>query len=159
MDASNGRHPAPAFRQAGRSQPSRSSRSPRGGRSNRPGTEGAVPPAEALRQPWVALDSQAMAIASERQELVCSLIGLCVKVSLVAVVGVSLVRLASAYQERMERQGELSAVLNLEEAKLAKARERFDQLFMVEGEQHLIREQNQWIAPNRLRVVWHDSRP
>jgi hypothetical protein len=25
---------------------------------------------------------------------------------------------------------------------------------MVEGEQRLIREQNQWIAPNRLRVVW-----
>jgi hypothetical protein len=45
-------------------------------------------------------------------------------------------------------------VLDLEQAKLSKARERFDQLFMVEGEQRLIREQNQWIAPNRLRVVW-----
>ncbi|MFM7453619.1 MAG: hypothetical protein ACKO1V_06600, partial [Cyanobium sp.] len=61
------------------------------------------------------------------------------------------------YQERMDRQGELAAVLQLEQAKLAKARERFDALFGVDGEQRLIREQNQWIAPNRLRVVWKSS--
>jgi hypothetical protein len=90
----------------------------------------------------------------EQQELLCSLIGLVVKLGLVMVAGVSLLRLAGAYQERMERQGELAAVLDLEQAKLTKARERFDQLFSVEGEQRLIREQSQWIAPNRLRVVW-----
>jgi hypothetical protein len=99
------------------------------------------------------------ALSSERQELLCSLIGLSLKVGLVLVAGVSLVRLATAYQERMERQGELSAVLDLEQAKLSKARERFDHLFMVEGEQRLIREQNQWIAPNRLRVVWQQPTP
>ncbi|MCP9788001.1 hypothetical protein KBY99_03270 [Cyanobium sp. Maggiore-St4-Cus] len=99
------------------------------------------------------------ALSSERQELLCSVIGLALKVGLVVVAGVSLVRLATAYQERMERQGELSAVLGLERAKLSKARERFDHLFMVEGEQRLIREQNQWIAPNRLRVVWQQPTP
>ena len=52
------------------------------------------------------------------------------------------------------RAGEIVAVLELEQARLARARERFDQLFMVAGEQRLIREQSQWIAPNRLRVVW-----
>jgi len=77
-----------------------------------------------------------------------------VKLGLVVMAGVSLVRLAGAYQERMDRQGELAAVLELEQGKVAKARERFDTLFSVEGEQRLIREQNQWIAPNRLRVVW-----
>ena len=99
------------------------------------------------------------ALSSERQELLCSLIGLSLKVGLVLVAGISLVRLASAYQERMERQGELAAVLDPEQAKLSKARERFDHLFMVEGEQRLIREQNQWIAPNRLRVVWQQATP
>ena len=99
------------------------------------------------------------ALSSERQELLCSVIGLALKVGLVVVAGVSLLRLASAYQERMERQGELAAVLDLERAKLSKARERFDHLFMVEGEQRLIREQNQWIAPNRLRVVWQQANP
>lgn len=95
-------------------------------------------------------------LSIERQELLCSLIALAVKLGLVVVAGISLVRLTSAYQQRMERQGELSAVLELEQAKLLKARERFDKLFTMEGEQRLIREQNQWIAPNRLRVVWHN---
>jgi uncharacterized membrane protein YheB (UPF0754 family) len=93
----------------------------------------------------------------EQQELLCSLIGLTVKCSLVVVAAVSLFRLALAYQERMERQGELAAVLDLESAKLAKARQRFDQLFVTDGEQRLIREQAQWIAPNRLRVVWRSA--
>ena len=96
-------------------------------------------------------------LSSERRDLHCSVIGLTVKLGLVLMAGVSLVRLAGAYQERMDRQGELAAVLQLEQAKLAKARERFDTLFGVEGEQRLIREQNQWIAPNRLRVVWKPS--
>ena len=108
-----------------------------------------------------AMSSEAhqLTLSNERQELICSVIGLALQVGLVVVAGVSLVRLASAYQERMERQGELSAVLGLERAKLSKARERFDHLFMVEGEQRLIREQNQWIAPNRLRVVWQQPTP
>jgi len=113
----------------------------------------AVAPVPA-RQAVFAADGRLIGVSSERQELLCSLIGLLVKLSLVGVVAISLMRLAVAYQERMERQGELSAVLNLEEGKLAKARDRFDRLFVVDGEQRLIREQNQWIAPNRLRVVW-----
>ena len=102
-------------------------------------------------------DGHLLAITQERRELVCSVIGLMVKLGLVAVAGVSLVRLAGAYQQRMERNGEIVAVLELEQARLARARERFDQLFMVAGEQRLIREQSQWIAPNRLRVVWQTA--
>jgi hypothetical protein len=105
----------------------------------------------------VAGEAQQISLSSERQELLCSVIGLMVKLGLVAVAGVSLFRLAGAYQERMERQGEIAAVIELETAKLAKARERFDELFTVDGEQSLIREQSQWIAPNRLRVVWQPS--
>lgn len=103
-------------------------------------------------------DGQLLSLSSERQELLCSLVGLTVKLSLVVLTGVSLLRLGVAYQERMERQGELKAVLDLESSKLSKARDRFDQLFAVGGEQQLIREQNQWIAPNRLRVVWQGQR-
>lgn len=104
-------------------------------------------------------ESQRLSLSAERQEMVCSLIGLAVKLGLVALTGVSLFRLAGAYQQRMESQGEIAAVLELENAKLVKARERFDALFMVEGEQRLIREQSQWIAPNRLRVIWQSNRP
>ncbi|WP_255003825.1 hypothetical protein [Cyanobium sp. HWJ4-Hawea] len=99
-------------------------------------------------------NGELLSLSSASQELLCSLVGLTVKLSLVAVTGVSLMRLGVAYQERMERQGELSAVLELENSKLSKARDRFDQLFAAGGEQQLIREQNQWISPNKLRVVW-----
>ena len=102
-------------------------------------------------------EGQLLSLTNERQELLCSVIGLLVKLGLVAVASVSLIRLAGAYQQRMERQGEISAVLELEMAQMAKARQRFDQLFNVEGEQRLIREQSQWIAPNRLRVIWQSS--
>lgn len=96
----------------------------------------------------------AASLSQERRDLICSVIGLTVKLGLVVMAGVSLVRLAGAYQERMDRQGELAAVLQIEKGKLAQARERFDALFVVDGEQRLIREQYQWIAPNRMRVVW-----
>ncbi len=98
-------------------------------------------------------------ITTEQRELLCSVIGLTVKLGLVVVVGVSLCRVGLAYQERMERQRELSAVLEIEAAKLSRARARFDQLFMKGGEQRLVREQAQWIAPNRLRVVWREPEP
>jgi hypothetical protein len=104
--------------------------------------------------------SERLAYAShtaERQELLCSVLGLAVKLGMVALIGVSLARLSGAYQQRMESQGEIAAVLEVEKAKLAKARDRFDHLFMAEGEQRLIREQSQWIAPNRLRVVWESQ--
>lgn len=114
------------------------------------------PPADAG---GCGVESQLLSLSAERQELVCSLIGLAVKLGLVALTGVSLFRLAGAYQQRMESQGEIAAVLELENAKLIKARERFDALFMVEGEQRLIREQSQWIAPNRLRVIWQSGTP
>jgi len=86
--------------------------------------------------------------------MLCSAIGLTVKVAMAVALGVSLLRLAGAYQERMERHAELQAVLDVQAAKLEKARDRFDHLFANGGEQALIRQQGQWIAPNRLRVVW-----
>lgn len=90
----------------------------------------------------------------EHRERLCSTLGLGVKVALIAVTGISLLRLAAAYQERMERHAELRAVIDVQTAKLEKARDRFDHLFANGGEQALIRQQGQWIAPNRLRVIW-----
>ena len=121
----------------------------------------ASPPSPQRSQPAglavFGTDGHLLAVNQERRELVCSLIGLAVKIGLVAVTGLSLVRIAGAYQHRMDSNGEIMAVLDLEKARLERARERFDALFMVEGEQRLIREQSQWIAPNRLRVIWQSA--
>ena len=155
----------PSSYQARQNQPLRRERKPLSGADSRPASlrkPASLPKPASQPDPQIITGGEAaalQALSSERQELLCSVIGLALKVGLVVVAGVSLVRLATAYQERMERQGELSAVLGLERAKLSKARERFDHLFMVEGEQRLIREQNQWIAPNRLRVVWQQATP
>lgn len=86
--------------------------------------------------------------------MICSGIGLTLKLGLGLVAVVSLVRLGGAYRERLDRYGEITAVLDIQQAKLNKAQQRFDNLFTTGGEQRLIQEQDQWIAPNRLRVVW-----
>ncbi len=155
----------PSSYQARQNQPLRRERKPLSAADSRPASlrkPASLPNPASQPDPQIITGGEAaalQALSTERQEFLCSVIGLALKVGLVVVAGVSLVRLATAYQERMERQGELSAVLGLERAKLSKARERFDHLFMVEGEQRLIREQNQWIAPNRLRVVWQQATP
>ena len=155
----------PSSYQARQNLPLRRERKPLSAADSRPASlrkPASLPNPASQPDPQIITGGEAaalQALSTERQEFLCSVIGLALKVGLVVVAGVSLVRLATAYQERMERQGELSAVLGLERAKLSKARERFDHLFMVEGEQRLIREQNQWIAPNRLRVVWQQSTP
>ena len=95
--------------------------------------------------------------SSAGQELICSGVGLTLKLSLAVVATVSLVRLIAAYQQRLDRYGEITAVLDIQKAKLLKAQNRFDTLFATGGEQRLIQEQDQWIAPNRLRVVWKQA--
>ncbi len=129
------------------------------------GPQPALAPASAAPQPALALASGVSPLpehpglrpSSAQQELICSAIGLTLKLGLALVAGVSLARLAGAYQERLDRHGEISAVLEIQRAKLLKAQGRFDQLFATGGEQRLIEEQDQWIAPNRLRVVWEQQ--
>jgi len=103
--------------------------------------------------------AQQLRASSPSQELLYGSIGLSLKIGLSLVAVVSLVRLAGAYQERLDRYGEITAVLDIQKAKLLKAQNRFDRLFSVGGEQKLIQEQDQWIAPNRLRVVWKQTKP
>ena len=90
----------------------------------------------------------------DRQELHCSLIALAAKAALIVVGCVSVARLSVAYQERLDRHSEIAAVLNVESKKLEILQIRFDRLFSIGGEKRLLSEQDQWIAPNRMRVIW-----
>ena len=116
-------------------------------------------PQEAQAELSVVEGTSGLRVSSPSQELLCGGIGLTLKVGLGLLATVSLVRLAGAYQERLDRYGEISAVLEIQKAKLLKAQHRFDSLFRIGGEQQLIQEQDQWIAPNRLRVVWKQIAP
>ncbi|HGY5550010.1 MAG TPA: hypothetical protein ACN46X_10000 [Prochlorococcus sp.] len=93
-------------------------------------------------------------LQEQRREINFSLLALTMKLGLVSLAVVSLVKLSIAYQERLDRHSELSAVLNLESAKLRTLQQRFDRLFTLGGGNRLMDEQDQWIAPNRLRVIW-----
>ena len=91
---------------------------------------------------------------TDQRELHCSLMALAVKLGLVFLGCVSIVRLSGAYQERLDRHSEIDAVVTVETAKLQSLQQRFDRLFSIGGEKRLLGEQDQWIAPNRVRIIW-----
>ena len=91
---------------------------------------------------------------TDRRELQCSILALAVKLGFVLLGGVSIIQLSGAYQERLERHSEIDAVVTVETAKLHALQQRFDRVFSIGGEKRLLSEQDQWIAPNRLRIIW-----
>jgi hypothetical protein len=108
------------------------------------------------RRPHAAAASLAseLQLETERRELLCSALALTVKFGLVSLGVVSLVKLSMAYQQRLDRHSELAAVVDVETGKLRHLQQRFDRLFALGGDQRLMDEQDQWIEPNRLRVIW-----
>ena len=105
-----------------------------------------------------AIDAATLAaelqLQAERREKLCSLLALGMKLGLVMLGAVSLVKVSLAYQERLDRHAELAAVVDVESGKLYHLQQRFDRLFTLGGDRRLMDEQDQWIAPNRLRVIW-----
>ena len=89
-----------------------------------------------------------------RRELLYSYIGLILKFGLFIVFATSLVNLGLASHQRVNRNLELSYLLEKESKKLHKLRLRFDEIFTNGGEQGFLKEQEQWITPNSVRVIW-----
>ena len=89
-----------------------------------------------------------------RRELLYSNVGLILKFGLFIVFATSLMNLGLASHQRVNRNLELSYLLEKESKKLHKLRLRFDQMFTNGGEQSFFKEQDQWITPNSVRVIW-----
>ncbi len=89
-----------------------------------------------------------------RRELLYSHMGLVLKFGLFIVFASSLVNLGLASHQRVNRNLELSYLLEKESKKLQKLRLRFDEMFTNGGEQSFFKEQDQWITPNSVRVIW-----
>ena len=89
-----------------------------------------------------------------RRELLYSYVGLILKFGLLIVFATSLVNLGLASHQRINRNLELSYLLEKESKKLHTLRRRFDKLFAMGGEESFLKEQDQWIAPNSVRVIW-----
>ncbi len=93
-------------------------------------------------------------LQDRRREMSYSLLALAMKSGLLLIGALTLFRLGLASHHILNRHLELSSVLNSEIVKLSKLRRRFDSLFTIGGERRLMDEQEHWIAPNRVRVIW-----
>ena len=89
-----------------------------------------------------------------RRELLYSYVGLILKFGLLIVFSASLLNLGFASHQRLNRNIELTYLLEKESKKLYKLRQRFDEMFTNGGEQSFFKEQDQWITPNSVRVIW-----
>tara|TARA_Y100001968_G_scaffold175946_1_gene161276 strand:- start:383 stop:787 length:405 start_codon:yes stop_codon:yes gene_type:complete len=89
-----------------------------------------------------------------RRDLFYSYVVLIFKFGLLVVFATSLVNLGLASHQRVNRNLELSYLLEKESKKLHILRLRFDEMFSNGGEQSFLKEQDQWIAPNSVRVIW-----
>ena len=89
-----------------------------------------------------------------RRELLYSYVGLILKLGLFILFATSLLNLGFASHQRVNRNLELSYLLEKESKKLHKLRIRFDEMFTNGGEQSFLKEQDQWITPNSVRVIW-----
>ena len=89
-----------------------------------------------------------------RRELLYSYVILIMKSGLLVLFATSLVNLGLASHQRVNRNLELSYLLGKESKKLHRLKLRFDEMFANGGEQTFFKEQDQWIAPNSVRVIW-----
>ena len=98
--------------------------------------------------------ASSLQMQEQQRELVYSLIALVMKLGLLLVGSASLVKLGIASHQRMVRYSELSSVLEVESVSLIRLQERFDRFFTIGGDMRLMDENDQWIAPNRRRIIW-----
>ena len=93
-------------------------------------------------------------LQEQQRDLIYSLIALLMKLGLLLIGTTSLVKLGIASNQSIGRYSELSSVLEVESVKLIRHQERFDRFFTIGGDKLLLDENDQWIAPNRIRVIW-----
>ena len=90
----------------------------------------------------------------EKREFLYSWIALIMKLGLLLVFSGSFIKLGIASHQRVNRHIELSSILELETERLQKLSRRFDQLFTIGGDRRFMNDQDHWIAPNSVRVIW-----
>ncbi len=93
-------------------------------------------------------------LQEQQRELIYSLIALALKLGLLLIGTTSLVKLGISSHQRIGRFTELSSVLDVEAVNLVRLQERFDRFFTIGGDKRLMDENDQWIAPDRIRVIW-----
>ena len=91
--------------------------------------------------------------AIAREEMLFAGLGLGLKTAGLLLALITLSKLAVAHQQRLARHGEIQAVLQLQLDRLVTQKRELDRLFSRDGHQTLLKGEEQWIAPNRRRII------
>ena len=98
--------------------------------------------------------ASALQLEEENREFIYSVIAVLMKLGLLSIGIASLLNLGFASHQRIRRNMELTTLVRSETLKYKKLHLRFDRLFTIGGRNRFIEEQDQWIMPNSIRVIW-----
>ena len=96
----------------------------------------------------------AFKIKQQRQENVVSLVFLIIKISFSLLAIISLIKLGHSSKVRLTRLREIQESFSYEKYRFNVLTTRFDDLFSSEGEQRFMKDQDQIISRDIIRVIW-----
>ena len=100
-----------------------------------------------------SLDSTTKLRSREQDNFVCA-VYLALKVSLSLLAIVSLIKIGYSSKVRLTRLKEINDAYLYEQSRFQILSNRFDNLFSFEGEQRFMKDQDQMISGDIIRVIW-----
>ena len=98
-------------------------------------------------------DSTIQSRAKDQDNFVCA-VYLALKVSLSLLAIVSLIKIGYSSKVRLTRLKEIKDAYLYEKSRFKVLSNRFDNLFSFEGEQRFMKDQDQMISGDIIRVIW-----
>ena len=96
----------------------------------------------------------AFKIKLQKQENFVSLVFLIIKICVSLLAIISLIKLGYSSKVRLTRLREIQDSFSYEKARFNVLTNRFDDLFSSEGEQRFMKDQDQIISRDIIRVIW-----
>ena len=96
----------------------------------------------------------ALYLKQQKQENFLSLVSLIIKICFSLLALVSLVKLGYSSKVRLTRLREIQDSFSYEKYRYNVLSSRFDDLFSAEGEQRFMKDQDQMISRDIIRVIW-----
>ena len=93
-------------------------------------------------------------ISNEKQQEIFSSIFLFLKICFFLLGTISLLKIGYISKIRITRLREIKESYKYEKDKYIKLTTRFDALFSLNGQQRFMKDQDQMIAKDRIRVIW-----
>ena len=90
----------------------------------------------------------------QKKEIFISLVTLIIKMSFFLLATISLIKLGYSSKVRLTRLKEIQESFSFEKSRFKVLTSRFDDLFTSEGEQRVMKDQDQIISRDIIRVIW-----